>query len=858
MSTTIFKLKKSSVASRVPGTSDLAYGELAINYEDGVIYYKNSSNLIQKIASNSYLQFPHSTTITYTVVVASKDATHRYNGTGSGSGYKIDGVFSPFLTLVPGRTYRFDQSDSTNGGHPLLFYYDAAKTASYTTGVTTNGTPGSAGAYTEITISDSTPSVLHYQCSAHGYMGNAVQTNSRNLTGFDTDDLTEGSTNLYYTDTRARASVSLGTAGSQAYNSSTGVFTIPGTTDHITEGSNLYYTDARVSTLVDSAYVQARQVDLQRDSAFITGVVDSDYIKTVNYLDNEKLIFGNNTDLQIYSNGTNSFITEGGTGDLVLQGGNIRFENGSGEYYIRLYNNSKVALYHDNSVKLETSATGITVTGTVNADSATFTNLTLNNELVDSSWVQARQITYDFLDSSEAINLIDSAYVQARQITYDFLDSGEVINLIDSAYVQARQSITGGTDPIFKTISVSGQSDVVADLVADTLTLVAGTGMTITTNAATDTITFTSAAAGVDSAATIALIQANSVDSAKVINLIDSAYVQARQSSTSSVNTFSTISIAGQSDVIADSTSDTLTLVAGSGITLSTTAASDEITITSTAGAGGGGLVTGTTLTASNNLYTGDSSTTTFTLSTEPSDENNVIISINGVVQQADTYSLTGSVITLDSAPVTGDEIEMRVFNHFSANVSLRDYQNYVYQPSSSTTAFSGTDINGNSLTYDVGKLEVYVNGARLVNGLDYTATSGTSVVLINAIDNGDTLEIVSLAAATLVNPGIAIVDSDLSTTTTDQIVDTFSKTQYRTVKYVAQIEHDSSSSYHAEEILLTHNGSTVAMTTYAQILLDSSLGTFDADVVGDLIRLKFSPTKTNTSTKLRKIQVIA
>ena len=190
--------------------------------------------------------------------------------------------------------------------------------------------------------------------------------------------------------------------------------------------------------------------------------------------------------------------------------------------------------------------------------------------------------------------------------------------------------------------------------------------------------------------------------------------------------------------------------------------------------------------------------------------------------------------------------------------MSLRDYQNYVYQPSSSTTAFSGTDVNGNSLTYDVGKLEVYVNGARLVNGLDYTATSGTSVVLINAIDNGDTLEIVSLAAATLVNPGIAIVDSDLSTTTADQIVDTFSKTQYRTVKYVAQIEHDSSSSYHAEEILLTHNGSTVAMTTYAQILLYSSLGTFDADVVGDLIRLKFSPTKTNTSTKLRKIQVIA
>lgn len=49
-------------------------------------------------------------------------------------------------------------------------------------------------------------------------------------------------------------------------------------------------------------------------------------------------------------------------------------------------------------------------------------------DLVDSAYVQARQITYN----------IDSAYIQARQITYDFLDSAEVINLVDSAYVQAR------------------------------------------------------------------------------------------------------------------------------------------------------------------------------------------------------------------------------------------------------------------------------------------------------------------------------------------------------------------------------------------------------------------------------------
>ena len=115
---------------------------------------------------------------TFAVTVASKDATHRYNGSGSSNGYKIDGKFAPFITLTPGRTYKFDQSDSSNSGHPLRFYLEADKTTAYTTNVTTNGTPGSSGAYTQIAIVDNTPMVLHYQCSAHGLMGNAVQTNS--------------------------------------------------------------------------------------------------------------------------------------------------------------------------------------------------------------------------------------------------------------------------------------------------------------------------------------------------------------------------------------------------------------------------------------------------------------------------------------------------------------------------------------------------------------------------------------------------------------------------------------------------------------------------------------------------------
>ena len=120
---------------------------------------------------------------TLTVTVASKTAAHRYNGSGSGNGYLIDGKEAPFLTLTPGRTYKFDQSHSSNSGHPLRFYLEANKTTAYTTNVTVNGTAGQSGAYVQIVIADNTPMIIHYQCSSHALMGNAVQTNSATATG---------------------------------------------------------------------------------------------------------------------------------------------------------------------------------------------------------------------------------------------------------------------------------------------------------------------------------------------------------------------------------------------------------------------------------------------------------------------------------------------------------------------------------------------------------------------------------------------------------------------------------------------------------------------------------------------------
>jgi hypothetical protein len=102
-------------------------------------------------------------------------------------------------------------------------------------------------------------------------------------------------------------------------------------------------------------------------------------------------------------------------------------------------------------------------------------------------------------------------------------------------------SVSGGGNS-FSTISVAGQSDVVADSTSDILTFAGGTGITITTTPGSDTITFTNS--GIP-------------------------------------NSFATISVAGQSSVVADSSTDTLTLAAGTGITITTNATTDTITVAS-------------------------------------------------------------------------------------------------------------------------------------------------------------------------------------------------------------------------------------------------------------------------------------
>ena len=115
-----------------------------------------------------------SVTRTFTVTVVS---------TGSGNKYFINGVQQDTVYLAEGYTYRFDQSDYSNSGHPLRFSTTSNGTHSggseYTTGVTTNGTPGFDDAYTQITVASSAPT-LYYYCTQHSGMGGTANTPTSN------------------------------------------------------------------------------------------------------------------------------------------------------------------------------------------------------------------------------------------------------------------------------------------------------------------------------------------------------------------------------------------------------------------------------------------------------------------------------------------------------------------------------------------------------------------------------------------------------------------------------------------------------------------------------------------------------
>jgi hypothetical protein len=176
-----------------------------------------------------------------------------------------------------------------------------------------------------------------------------------------------------------------------------------------------------------------------------------------------------------------------------------------------------------------------------------------------------------------------------------------------------------GDQSLFSTIAVSGQSDVVADTTSDTLTLVAGSNVTITTNAGTDTITIAATGGG-------------------------------------GGNSFETIAVSGQSNVVADSSTDTLTLVAGTNVTITTNATTDEITINSSQTNITGNAATVTVADAGGDTTTWLMLATAQTGSLAPATDAGLTYNATTNALTATTFigALSGNATTASGVPASG------------------------------------------------------------------------------------------------------------------------------------------------------------------------------------------------------------
>ena len=149
--------------------------------------------LIDDSQSITYSLVDDSQSITYSLVDDSQTVTYSdidtnpiitfivtvYPKTGGGNAFYIDGVERPVLTLIEGKTYRFDTSNSTTALHPFRLSTTSDGTHAggsiYSDNVTIVGTQGQSGSYLQIVVVSGTPT-LHYFCTVHSGMGNQINT----------------------------------------------------------------------------------------------------------------------------------------------------------------------------------------------------------------------------------------------------------------------------------------------------------------------------------------------------------------------------------------------------------------------------------------------------------------------------------------------------------------------------------------------------------------------------------------------------------------------------------------------------------------------------------------------------------
>ena len=197
-----------------------------------------------------------------------------------------------------------------------------------------------------------------------------------------------------------------------------------------------------------------------------------------------------------------------------------------------------------------------------------------------------------------------------------------------------------------------------------------------------------------------------------------------------------------------------------------------------------------------------------------------------------------------------------------ASNNELRtstEFTSFQFTANTGQTLISGNDDQNELLVYEIGKQNVFLNGIRLVNGVDYTASSGTSVTLTEALSDNDIITIDSYGYTSNLQVGNEILISGSNTTssgTNQYVIDTFNATDFISAQYFVTAKETTT--VHTTTVNLAHNGSEVFITEYGTIQTGVSLITLDADIQSGQVRLKATPTDSGVEIKIHRTLIRA
>jgi len=161
------------------------------------------------------------------------------------------------------------------------------------------------------------------------------------------------------------------------------------------------------------------------------------------------------------------------------------------------------------------------------------------------------------------------------------------------------------------------------------------------------------------------------------------------------------------------------------------------------------------------------------------------------------------------------------------------------------------------ALNYSDGKLYFKNSENTIQNFSSQLELSSLTDVDISAIpNNGQVLVYNSSSGKWVPGEGLYTNNATLTTTTANQIVDSFDITQYRTVKYLIQLI--SGGGVESIEINLMHTDVGVLISQYNRMTSGTELGTFSAGIDSTNAYLRFSPLYSDTTIDLTRISIIA